>query len=176
MAFVNCVSCKFSKNMKIIGIDPGYGRVGWGVIEGQKDTWTHIAHGCIETNQKATLAKRICEIHAALQELITTHEPDMMGIEKLFFKKNVTTGLQVAHARGIMLFVAETAGIPIVEVAPVEVKQAVTGYGNADKAQVQQLVAMMLKLPKKRFQDDAADALAVAFTASVYGRLNNLDR
>lgn len=162
--------------MRILGIDPGYGRVGWGVIAGEKDTWQHIAHGCIETNPKASLASRLCEIHTAMNALIGAHQPEMLGIEKLFFKKNVTTGLQVAHARGIMLLAAEQAGLPIVEVAPVEVKQAVTGYGNASKAQVQQLVAMMLKLPTKRFQDDAADALAVAFTASVYGRLQQLDR
>lgn len=162
--------------MRILGIDPGYGRVGWGVIEGQKDTWTHIAHGCIETNIKLTFAQRLCQVHTAIQAIMSEYKPDMMGIEKLFFKKNVTTGLQVAHARGVMLLLAEQAAIAIVEVSPVEVKQAVTGYGNADKAQVQQLVAMLLKLPHKRFQDDAADALAVAFTASVQSRLSYLDK
>lgn len=152
--------------MVILGIDPGYGRIGWGVIEGNKADWKHVAHGCIETSPKKSLAARLVEIEHELESIVETYKPEKVGIESLFFRKNVTTGLQVAHARGVMLLLFEKRNLKVAEIKPVEVKQAVTGQGNAEKRQVQLMVAMLLGLPKKQFQDDAADALAVALSCT----------
>lgn len=156
---------------RILGIDPGYGRIGWGIIEGERNTWRHVAHGCIETSPKETLSERLFALSGALQQIISEYHPTRAGVEQLFFKKNVTTGLSVAHARGVMLLVLHNNHIPIVEVAPVQVKQSVSGYGNAQKGQVQVMVALLLGMKEKKIQDDAADALAVAFATTHNTRL-----
>ena len=151
--------------MRILGIDPGYGRVGWGVIEGNGTDWKPVAYGCIETSPKKDISARLANIEEGILFILNKYQPDAAGVEELFFKKNVTTGIKVAQARGVMLLTLHKHGVQVVGVKPLQAKQAVTGYGNADKKQVQYMVAMMLKLPKKSFQDDAADALAVALYA-----------
>ncbi|MBT4153315.1 MAG: crossover junction endodeoxyribonuclease RuvC [Candidatus Magasanikbacteria bacterium] len=156
--------------MRVLGIDPGYGRIGWGIIEGEKATWKHIAHGCIETDASNSFVVRLATLESDLQDVVTKYNPNVAGMETLFFKKNVTTGLDVAHARGVMLLLLHKNGVPVRDIKPVEVKQAVTGHGGAEKTQVQHMVAMLLGLPEKRMQDDAADALAVALATSAYVR------
>ncbi len=138
--------------MKTLGIDPGYAITGFGVIEDDKV----IDYGCIRPkNQLITLQKEI-------QALLLKHKPDAVAVEKLFFSRNVTTALRVGEARGVILFCIEQSGIPLAEYTPLEVKMALTGYGRADKHQVQQMVKAILKLDSIPKPDDAADALAIA--------------
>ena len=160
--------CSFQKKtiQRILGIDPGYGRIGWGVIEGGGNTWKHVAHGCIETDKALPLVPRLASIQTYLQDVMAQYNPTHSAVEELFFYKNVTTGIGVAQARGVILLSLHLYNLPIVEVTPLQVKQAITGYGRAQKGQVQQMIKMLLCLPKKPLQDDAADALAVALTAS----------
>jgi crossover junction endodeoxyribonuclease RuvC len=148
--------------MRILGIDPGFGRVGWGVIDVEKGKLTPVACGCIETEKNTPLSPRLLQISKELKRIIATYKPEAAGVETLYFGKNVTTGIDVGHARGVILLVLAEAGLLIAESTPVEVKMAVTGYGQADKVQVQTVVAMHLGLKEKRLQDDAADGLAIA--------------
>ncbi|MFH1286331.1 MAG: crossover junction endodeoxyribonuclease RuvC [Candidatus Magasanikbacteria bacterium] len=153
-----------SVNIRILGIDPGFGRIGWGVIESRGVDWKHVSHGCIMTNKKKDFVDRLDELHTELMEIIKTFSPSRAGVEDLFFYKNVTTAIKVGQARGVILLTLRQAGILIFECTPLQVKQAVTGYGKAEKRQVQKMVGMILEMPKKPIQDDAADALAVAIT------------
>ncbi len=152
---------------RILGIDPGFGRVGYGVIEKKGGAWVHVAHGCIETSSKKTFVDRLKELHAELAAIIRTHHPTSAAMEELFFYKNVKTAIDVGQARGVLLLTCIEAGLSVVEFTPLQIKQAMTGYGRAEKQQIQAMVALQLHLPKKGFQDDAADALAVALTAGV---------
>ncbi len=150
------------RGVRVIGIDPGYGRVGWGVIEGASQKWTHVAHGCIETKPNTPLIPRLSQIAKELQKIIDKYEPDCSAVEDLFFYRNVTTAIQVGQARGVILLVLHQSKLPIDEFTPLQIKQAVTGYGKADKAQVQKMVQFMLELKEKPTPDDAADGLAAA--------------
>ncbi|MEK7623416.1 MAG: crossover junction endodeoxyribonuclease RuvC [Patescibacteria group bacterium] len=161
--------------MRIIGIDPGYGRMGYGLVEKKGSDWTHVAHGCIETSAKVEFSERLLQIHNELKRLITRHNPDRAAVEDLFFAKNVKTAMQVGQARGVILLTLFQAGLTVDEYTPLQVKQAITGYGRAEKGQVQKMLAILLKLPaKKLIQDDAADALAVALAAGVSLRMKRL--
>ncbi len=151
--------------MRILGIDPGYGRVGWGIIDEEKGKITPVACGCIETDAKAELSARLLEIAKEIRRIIATYHPEGAGVETLYFGKNVTTGIDVGHARGVILLTLTEANLPLAECAPVEVKQAITGYGQAPKEQVQAALAMQLGLSEKRLQDDAADGLAIAIAS-----------
>ncbi len=151
---------------RILGIDPGFGRVGFGIVEKQGTEWVHVAHGLIETSPKKTFVERILEIHQTLEKIIQEYQPTHAALEELFFYKNVTTAIQVGQARGVILLTLVQAGIPVDEFTPLEVKQSLTGYGRAEKGQIQKMVIMLLKLKEKKLQDDAADALAIALTAS----------
>jgi crossover junction endodeoxyribonuclease RuvC len=153
------------KHERILGIDPGFGRVGFGVIEKRGSEWVHVVHGLIETSPKKTFVERILEIHQTLQKIIVKYEPTSAAVEELFFYKNVTTGIQVAQARGVILLTLMQAGLSVDEFTPLEVKQSLTGYGRAEKGQIQKMVLMVLRLKEKKIQDDAADALAIALTA-----------
>lgn len=150
----------------ILGIDPGFGRVGYGVIEkhGVKE-WKALDYGCIETNLKNSFIERLAEIHRAVLHLIKKFKPTRMAVEELFFVKNVTTGIKVAQARGVILLTAMENNLAVDEFTPLEVKQAITGYGRAEKGQMQKMVAAILRLKCKVKSDDAADALAVALCA-----------
>ena len=149
--------------MKILGIDPGSGIIGFGVVEqGRKPKM--IDAGVIRTTIGDTDSARLVEVYKGMKELIEEFKPDVAAVEKLFFVQNVTTGMKVSQSRGVILLTLAEAGIPIHEYAPNEIKMAMTGYGHATKAQIQEMVRVQLGLKKKPSPDDAADALAVALT------------
>lgn len=150
----------------ILGIDPGFGSIGYGVIRMSGGNPTPLDYGCFHTKPGTFFSKRLLQIFTEITALITSTTPDVIGVEKLFFEKNSKTAIEVSHARGVILLAAEGAGIPIVECTPLQVKLAATGYGKADKRQVQQMVARVLQLKKIPRPDDAADALAIALCAS----------
>lgn len=154
------------KTIRILGIDPGFGRVGYGIIEGYKNDWKHVVHGCIETSPKKSLVDRLDEVNGELKKIIDTYKPTCAAVEQLYFYNNVKTAIDVGQARGVILLTLRQANLPIVECTPLQVKQTITGYGKADKTQIQYMVSLMLKLPNKKFQDDAADALAVALACT----------
>ena len=147
--------------MIAIGFDPGTARLGYGVIESDPDPRA-IDFGVIVTDGKRPMAHRLLLIHAAVSELIDRHQPGAVAVELLFFARNVTTAMTVGQARGIVLLAAAERGVPVAEYAPSEVKQAVVGYGKADKHQMQEMVRVILGLSAPPTPDDAADALAVA--------------
>jgi len=147
---------------RILGIDPGTGICGFGVIEGRK----MIDCGVITTPAHTPLPDRLEDIYNSLHEIIQTDQPDVMAIEKLFFKQNITTGISVAEARGVCLLVAKQCGLPIYEYSPNQIKKAITGYGQAHKPQMQEMVRLHLGLESVPKPDDAADALAAAIVHS----------
>lgn len=146
---------------RILGIDPGYGRLGFGVIEGE----CALAYGIIST-PKGRIEDRLREIAVDLRALFAKYQPELLVIEDLFFSKNVTTALKVAQVRGVVMMLAVEAGMAVVEVKPNEVKMAITGYGKADKRQIQEMVKIVFKLKAIPQPDDAADALAIAWTGA----------
>ncbi len=149
--------------MIVIGIDPGTALTGYGIVEEtQEGQLMAIQYGAIETSADQTLDKRLQEIYNALSQLIILHRPETGAVEKLFFQRNVRTAMSVGQARGVVLLALAEAGIKVAEYTPMEVKQAVTGYGGAEKNQVQQMVRTILSLDAIPQPDDAADALAVA--------------
>lgn len=150
--------------MKILGIDPGTGRVGWGIVTHEKGVDSFVACGCFETKANSELPERLLKIHAFLQELIETHQPDELAVEALFFEKNAKTAIDVAAARGVILLAGALAGLPISQYTPLQVKSSLTGYGKADKSQVEFMVGKVLHLKEKIKPDDAADAVAIALT------------
>ena len=148
--------------MRILGIDPGVAIVGFGLIESDRGTLRMLQYGAITTPAGLPLAARLAQIDRDIEELIGTFRPDEISVEELFFSKNITTGIAVAHARGVILCAAEKKKIPIYEYTPMQVKQAVAGYGLADKKQVMDMTRRLLKLKAVPRPDDAADALAIA--------------
>ena len=155
--------------MRILGIDPGYATIGFGLIEGERAQYRMVTYGVITTPAGLPLSKRLYQIDrdmeeliGQLEELIHAFHPDEMAVEELFFTKNITTGIAVAHGRGVLLCAAERCGIPLFEYTPGQVKMAVTGYGKAEKRQVMDMTKRLLKLAKTPRPDDAADALALA--------------
>ena len=148
--------------MIVLGIDPGTARLGYGVVERQGSALTMLDYGCVETAKDRPLEQRLLIIHEALTDLIETHHPEAVGVERLFFNKNVQTAMAVGQARGVVLLVAAQHGLPVFEYGPHEVKLAVTGYGRAPKDQVQRMVQLVLSMTEIPKPDDAADALAVA--------------
>lgn len=150
----------------ILGIDPGFGRVGYGVIKKtEKGDWKAVDFGCVETSAKKSFTDRLAEIHEELVKLIKKHKPARMAVEELFFFKNVKTAIEVGQARGVILLAGVENNLPVDEFTPLQVKQAITGYGRAEKGQMQKMVAMILGVKEKIKSDDAADALAVALCA-----------
>lgn len=155
-----------SKKEIILGIDPGFGRMGYGIIERKNASeWRAICAGCLETSAKKCFVERLAEMHDELLRLIKKHHPTRMAVEKLFFFKNAKTAMDVGQARGVILLTGVQHNLPIDEFTPLQVKQAITGYGRAEKQQMQKVVAMILGLKNKIKSDDAADALAVALCA-----------
>lgn len=155
---------------RILGIDPGYGRLGYAVIEVVKHTPVPLAYGVITTPANARQAERILEIVQDLRGIIAQHAPTVLVMEELFFAKSTTTALKVAEVRGAVLLLAAEAGMTIVDVKPNEVKLALTGYGNADKTQMIAMVKTVFALSKSPKIDDAADALAIAWTGATIRR------
>ncbi len=148
--------------MIVLGIDPGTAATGYGLIERTGSRLRLIDYGCFETLSTQALPVRLLHIHQAVSELIDIHRPGLVGVERLFFNRNVQTAFAVGQARGAVLLAAAQAGVPVFEYGPHEVKIAVTGYGRAGKGQVQRMVQVVLGMPALPRPDDAADALAVA--------------
>lgn len=153
---------KRCKKMIILGIDPGYGIVGWGVVEKRGFEFRPIAYGAIKTPPKTPLEFRLSMIYDELNEIIEKYHPEEMAVEELYFNTNQTTGIMVAEARGIILLAAFRHHLRIGEYTPLQVKQAVVGYGRAEKRQVIAMVTSLLRLKEPPKPDDTADALAIA--------------
>lgn len=151
--------------MRIIGIDPGTGILGFGVVEcGKGNVMQMITAGVIRTPAHTPLPDRLEEIYNGLHEIIKETKPQVMSIEKLFFAQNITTAISVSHARGVAMLVGQQHKLEIAEYTPLQIKQTLTGYGKADKKQMQEMVRMQLNLKEIPKPDDAADALATAMT------------
>ena len=148
--------------MRILGIDPGIAIVGFGLIESNRGSVRMLQYGAVTTEAGLPLATRLVQIENDMTALIAQLKPDEIAVEELFFSKNITTGIAVAHGRGVILCTAERLGVPIFEYTPMQVKQAVAGYGLADKKQVMDMTKRLLKLKAVPKPDDAADALAIA--------------
>jgi crossover junction endodeoxyribonuclease RuvC len=146
---------------RTLGIDPGTARLGYGVVQGD-DPATAVEFGVVETPAGAPMAERLLQLHSEVDAIIREYRPVIMVVEKLFFSRNVTNAMSVGQARGVAMLAAAQSGIAVVEYTPAEVKQAVAGYGNASKTQIQEMVRIILNLDELPQPDDAADALAVA--------------
>ena len=148
--------------MRILGIDPGFATIGFGLVEAERWNARMLSYGAITTPAGLPLSRRLYQISCDAEELIGRLQPDAISIEELFFNTNITTGIAVAHGRGVLLYAAEKCGIPLYEYTPSQVKLAVTGYGKAEKRQVMDMTKRLLKLKAVPRPDDAADALALA--------------
>lgn len=157
--------------MRIIGIDPGTGILGFGVIDIVSGKPKLVTAGVIKTPAHTPLDERLEEIFDGLTEIIAETTPSVMSIEKLFFARNVNTAMSVAHARGVAMLTARKAGLDLAEYTPMQIKQTLTGYGKADKKQVQEMVRLQLNLKEIPKPDDAADALGAAITHALHGTL-----
>ena len=152
--------------MRILGIDPGYATIGFGLIEGERAQYRMVTYGAITTPAGLPLSKRLYQIDRDMEELIGQLKPDVISVEELFFNTNITTGIAVAHGRGVILLAAEKLGVPVFEYTPMQVKQAVVGYGKAEKRQVMLMTQHLLHMKEIPKPDDAADALALAICHS----------
>jgi crossover junction endodeoxyribonuclease RuvC len=150
--------------MRIIGIDPGIGRCGWGVLEYRNSKLEVRGFGCIETSPKKSVQERLREVHAEISKLIKTYSPEVLSIEDLFFNNNAKTAFVVGQARGVILLAAAENNLEVAIYTPLQVKLALTGYGRAEKPQVGQMVKVLLKLKEIPKPDDTADGLAIAIT------------
>lgn len=162
--------------MKILGIDPGYGITGFGLIEADRGQYRLLSCGAITTPPNTDFSWRLGVIYNDMTQLLQVAQPEAVAIEELFFGQNVTTGIKVAQSRGVVLLAIEQAGVPLFEYKPAQVKQAVVGYGNASKHQVQDMTRRLLRLAEVPKPDDAADAVAIALcharsSTSLLGRI-----
>jgi crossover junction endodeoxyribonuclease RuvC len=148
----------------VLGIDPGYAIVGWGVLRTEAGHYVPLASGAVFTPAGMAFGKRLCRIYDDIAAVLTQWKPQAAAIEKLYFQNNKTTGIGVAEARGVILLACEQAGCPVYEYTPMQVKQAVTGYGRAKKPQVMEMTRRLLCLREVPKPDDTADALAMAIT------------
>lgn len=153
--------------MRILGIDPGTGLLGFGVIEVKAGKTSLVDGGVVRTNVHQPLDERLIEIYRHLASEIARTKPTVMAIEKLYFAQNVTTAISVSHARGVAMLAGKLAGLEIAEYTPLQIKQALTGYGRADKKQMQEMVRVILSLKEVPKPDDCADALATAICHSM---------
>lgn len=161
--------------MITLGIDPGIATTGFGFVREEQDgRLTTLSFGVIQTSTDLSQAERLVQLHKKITELILLHRPEMGAVERLFFERNVKTALSVGQARGVALLAMAELNLQIGEYTPLEVKQAVTGYGGADKHQVQQMVKAILEMDTIPHPDDAADALAVAICHIHSAKLHNL--
>jgi crossover junction endodeoxyribonuclease RuvC len=160
--------------MRVLGIDPGVATTGYGVVEEINGDAQPVAFGVIRTPADETLPLRLQAIYRAVRELAAAWQPDTAAVEELFFSRNARTAMSVGQARGVTLLALADAGLSVAEYTPLSIKQAVTGYGSADKAQMQEMVRLLLGLAETPSPDDAADALAVAICHLHTARLFNL--
>ena len=150
--------------MRVLGIDPGYAIVGWGVLDYAGNRFTPVDFGAVCTDAGVPFERRLDEVYTGVKEVIQRTKPEVLAIEKLFYQHNQTTVIGVAEARGVILLAAAQRGVPIFEYTPMQVKQSVSGYGMANKKQVQEMTRILLHLDKVPKPDDTADALAMAIT------------
>ena len=148
--------------MRILGIDPGYATIGFGIVEAERGNYHLMQFGTITTSPELPFEQRLLTIYQDMNQLIDTVKPDVMAIEELFWGHNVTTGIGVSHGRGVILLSAAQYQLPIFEYTPMQIKLAVVGYGNATKLQVMDMTKRLLKMDRVARPDDAADAIAVA--------------
>lgn len=160
--------------MIILGIDPGTAATGYGLIKKDRDLKI-IDYGCIRTETKFSTAERLEQINKRLVKIIKKHKPQKIAVENLFFFKNVKTAIKVSQARGVILATAAQMRTPVEEYTPLQIKQAVTGYGRADKNQIQKMVKLLLRLKETPKPDDAADALATAICCANNNRIQNTE-
>ncbi|MFH1171110.1 MAG: crossover junction endodeoxyribonuclease RuvC [bacterium] len=156
---------------RILGLDPGFARTGFAVLDVHGRNPSVIVYGCIETPSRDPYAERLLQLERRVAELLDRYHPTAAALEKLFFCKNVKTAIAVGQARGVLLLTLARRGLTPIELTPQEVKMAATGYGSAKKHQVQRMMQLVLRLPHPPKPDDAADALAIAITAAQYRRL-----
>ena len=152
--------------MRIIGIDPGFAIVGWGIIDSERGSIRPVAYGAITTPAHTKLEERLLMIKRDIETVIKKYSPEEMAVEELFFNTNITTGIAVAEARGVIICTAHELGVKVSEYTPLQVKQAVVGYGKAEKQQVIAMVTSLLRLAKPPKPDDTADAVAIAICHS----------
>ena len=172
------VSCfEFSASsisqMRVLGIDPGSETLGWGVVDGTGTRYKLVHFGVVKSNPRTAFSKRLAGIYAAVGDVMAEHSPDVLSVEDTFYAVNVGVALKLGQVRGIMLLLAEQRGLGIAEYAPRLVKQTVTGYGNADKTQVGQMVKTLLGLKAIPTPHDAADALAIAICHFHHAKFND---
>ena len=158
-------------DIKILGIDPGFAIVGYGVVDYAGNKFAVQDYGAVTTDSKENIFVRFKQIYDEVSQIVERAKPDCMAIEELFFNTNSKTAIAVAEARGILILSAMNAGVPVFEYTPLQVKQAVTGYGRAEKGQVQQMIKLLLNLEKVPKPDDVADALAIAVCCAHSERL-----
>lgn len=158
--------------MRIMGIDPGIGKMGWGIIEESCGRMKAIKFDCFETKSKDKIENRLQQINQFLLKIIDQEKPEVVSVEKLFYAANVKTASVVGEARGAILLSISQAGLPVFSYTPLQVKQALTGYGRAEKKQIQAMVKTLLGLKEIPKQDDAADALAIAITHAFSYKMN----
>jgi len=160
--------------MLVLGLDPGLAITGYGLVEGDGQELVSVAYGVIRTPAKIPTADRLLQIHKGISSLLDEYHPDETAVEELFFSANARTAIVVGEARGVLLLTLAQAGLDVSEYTPLQIKQAITGYGRADKEQVQQMVRLLLRLEDIPRPDDAADALAVAICHHHSARLTTL--
>ncbi len=160
--------------MRILGIDPGIGRTGWGVIEVQGSKCKLQSYGCVETKAGQEISQRLLQIHQEIVSCFEQFHPEELAIEELFFNTNTTTAFSVGQARGVVILTSAQNNIPVVSYTPLQVKLAITGYGRAEKSQIGQMVKVLLKLESIPKPDDTADALAIALTHAFSRKLKSL--
>ena len=155
--------------MLILGIDPGYAIIGWGIIRFERGKYIPVDFGAITTNAGVPFNRRLEQIYDQLNELLDTHHPDVVAVEKLYFQTNAKTAIDVAQARGVTMLALQKHGMPVYEYTPLQVKSAVTGFGQAQKPQVMEMTKRLLRLKAVPKPDDTADALAIAICHAQYG-------
>ena len=155
--------------MLILGIDPGYAIIGWGIIRFERGKYIPVDFGAITTNAGVPFNRRLEQICDQLNELLDTHHPDVVAVEKLYFQTNAKTAIDVAQARGVTMLALQKHGVPVFEYTPLQVKSAVTGFGQAQKPQVMEMTKRLLRLKAVPKPDDTADALAIAICHAQYG-------
>lgn len=152
--------------MRILGIDPGFDRTGFGVIDVSGNSMTWVYHGCLQTDKRSEFSFRLQQVRDAVKKTIEHFKPELVAVEELFFQTNVTTAIKVGMARGVIFLAIADAHLPVLELTPNQIKQGLTGYGKAEKKAMQEMVRVSLKLKEIPKPDDAADALAIAIVGA----------
>ncbi|HHY44891.1 MAG TPA: crossover junction endodeoxyribonuclease RuvC [Firmicutes bacterium] len=158
--------------MRILGLDPGIERTGWGLVDSKGHDFLAVDYGCIVTGKQDSLPERLLVIWGELNKIMAKHSPEVVAVEELFFAKNAKSAIQVGHGRGVCLLAAAAHGIPVEEVTPLQVKSSIVGYGAATKEQIATMVQRILSLSKIPRPDDTCDALAIAVTACIKRSFN----